>query len=44
MAGISAKIVRRSNALSNFQYGKDFGYEEAMIRSVKVFLVSLKQP
>ena len=31
MAGINTKIVRRSNALSNFQYGKDFRYEEAMI-------------
>jgi len=31
MAGINTKIVRRSNALSNFHYGKDFIYEEAMI-------------
>ena len=31
MAGINTKIVRRSNALSNFQYGKDFKYEEAMM-------------
>tara|TARA_B110000014_G_C20107822_1_gene582914 strand:- start:918 stop:2126 length:1209 start_codon:yes stop_codon:yes gene_type:complete len=31
MAGINTKIVRRSNALSNFIYGKDFRYEEAMI-------------
>ena len=31
MAGINTKIVRRSNALSNFKYGKDFRYEEAMI-------------
>ena len=31
MAGINTKIVRRSNALSNFHYGKDFTYEEAMI-------------
>ena len=31
MAGINTKIVRRSNALSNFQYGKDFRYEEAMM-------------
>ena len=29
MAGINTKIVRRSNALSNFQYGKEFTYEEA---------------
>ena len=31
MAGINTKIVRRSNALINFQYGKDFRYDEAMI-------------
>ena len=31
MAGINTKIVRRSNALSNFHYGKGFIYEEAMI-------------
>ena len=31
MAGINTKIVRRSNALSKFLYGKDFRYEEAMI-------------
>ena len=31
MAGINTKIVRRSNALSNFQNGKDFRYEEAMM-------------
>ena len=31
MAGINTKIVRRSNALSNFQYGKEFTYEEATI-------------
>ena len=31
MAGINTKIVRRSNALSNFKYGKDFRYEEAMM-------------
>ena len=29
MAGINTKIVRRSNALSNFKYGKNFRYEEA---------------
>ena len=29
MAGINTKIVRRSNALSNFQYSKEFTYEEA---------------
>jgi len=29
MAGINTKIVRRSHALTNFQYGKDFRYEEA---------------
>ena len=31
MAGINTKIVRRSNALTNFKYGKDFRYEEAMM-------------
>ena len=31
MAGINTKIVRRSNALFNFQYGKDFRYDEAMM-------------
>ena len=31
MAGINTKIVRRSHALTNFQYGKDFRYEEAMM-------------
>ena len=31
MAGINTKIVRRSNALSDFKYGKDFSYEEAMM-------------
>lgn len=31
MAGINTKIVRRSNALSNYQYGKDFKYEEAIM-------------
>jgi short subunit dehydrogenase-like uncharacterized protein len=29
MAGINTKVVRRSNALSNFAYGKDFRYDEA---------------
>ena len=31
MAGINTKVVRRSNALSGYSYGKDFGYEEATI-------------
>ena len=31
MAGINTKVVRRSHALTNFQYGKDFRYEEAMM-------------
>jgi short subunit dehydrogenase-like uncharacterized protein len=30
MAGINAKVVRRSNALLDFAYGKDFRYEEAI--------------
>ena len=31
MAGINTKIVRRSNALSDYTYGKDFRYEEAVM-------------
>ena len=31
MAAINTKIVRRSNALSGYLYGKDFMYEEATI-------------
>ena len=31
MAGINTKIVRRSNALSNYHYGKDFKYDEAVL-------------
>ena len=31
MAGINTKIVRRSNALSNYTYGKDFKYDEAIM-------------
>ena len=31
MAGINTRIVRRSNALSNFSYGKKFQYDEAVI-------------
>lgn len=31
MAGINTKIVRRSNALSNYSYGKDFRYDEATL-------------
>lgn len=31
MAGINTKVVRRSNALSGYPYGKDFRYEEAMM-------------
>lgn len=31
MAGINTKIVRRSNALLEFPYGKDFRYDEAMM-------------
>ena len=31
MAGINTRIVRRSNALSNFSYGKDFKYDEAVM-------------
>ncbi len=31
MAGINTKVVRRSNALMGYEYGKDFLYDEAMI-------------
>ena len=31
MAGINTKVVRRSNALADYPYGKDFRYEEAMM-------------
>lgn len=31
MAGINTKIVRRSNALMNYGYGREFRYEEAML-------------
>lgn len=31
MAGINTKIVRRSNALMGFDYGRNFRYEEAML-------------
>lgn len=31
MAGINTKVVRRSNALSGYPYGKDFLYDEAVM-------------
>ncbi len=31
MASINTRVVRRSNALAGFPYGKDFRYEEAMM-------------
>jgi short subunit dehydrogenase-like uncharacterized protein len=31
MAGINTKVVRRSNALAGYQYGKNFLYDEAVI-------------
>jgi short subunit dehydrogenase-like uncharacterized protein len=31
MAGINTKVVRRSNALLEYAYGKDFRYDEAML-------------
>lgn len=33
MASINTRIVRRSNALMNFAYGKEFRYSEAMVTS-----------
>ena len=46
MASINTKIVRRSNALSNFKYGKDFLYNEATLcgegyfGKIKAYLIS----
>ena len=31
MAGINTRVVRRSNALMDFAYGKDFRYDEAVL-------------
>lgn len=31
MAGINTKVVRRSNALLDYAYGRDFRYDEAML-------------
>lgn len=31
MAGINTRVVRRSNALMDFAYGRDFSYQEAML-------------
>jgi len=31
MAGVNTKIVRRSNALLDYEYGKDFRYDEAVL-------------
>ncbi len=31
MAGINTKVVRRSNALMGYAYGRDFRYDEAML-------------
>jgi short subunit dehydrogenase-like uncharacterized protein len=31
MAGINTKVVRRTNALLGYAYGKDFRYDEAML-------------
>ncbi len=31
MAGVNTRVVRRSHALSNFPYGRNFRYHEAMI-------------
>ena len=41
MAAINTKIVRRSNALSNYSYGKDFMYNEATLNG-KGFLGKIK--
>ncbi len=31
MAGVNTKVVRRSHALANYPYGKDFRYDESVI-------------
>jgi short subunit dehydrogenase-like uncharacterized protein len=31
MAAVNARVVRRSNALAGFPYGKDFGYDERQL-------------
>ena len=41
MAAINTKIVRRSNALSGYSYGKDFEYDEATLGG-KGFMGDLK--
>ena len=47
MAAINTRVVRRSNALSNFSYGKDFRYSESTISGtgiggrIKATLMSL---
>ena len=46
MASINTKIVRRSNALTNFEYGKNFFYSEAILcgkgifGKIKAYLIS----
>ncbi len=35
MAGINTRVVRRTNALSNFYYGEDFKYQEVSVFSSK---------
>ena len=42
MAGINTRIVRRSNALLDFQYGRDFRYDEAVMLSKKISSTSAK--
>ena len=37
MAGINTKIVRRSNALFNYKYGKSFLYSEAVLVGDGIF-------
>lgn len=41
MAGINTRVVRRSNALGGYPYGKDFRYDEA-VRSGDGFVGRLK--
>jgi len=36
MAGVNTKVVRRSNAMMQFVYGRDFSYQEAMLTGAGV--------
>ena len=42
MASINTRIVRRTNALLDFTYGKDFRYDEAILLSKKIGNISAR--